>query len=97
MTASFIGALVFKALVEEIAGWEQKHQKTVWGLYFPSIISSTIVVSVTGLSGQNFQEIPPSLFSSLSAVGRIWWINHHSRNLLGERIQKAYRRAISLL
>jgi hypothetical protein len=42
-------------------------------------------------------KLPSSIFSSLFQVGRIWWINRCAKKLLGEHIQKTYRRAISLL
>jgi hypothetical protein len=45
------------------------------------------------LANLEFHRIP----SHSLTVGRIWWINHRAEKLLGQRIQKTYRRAISLL
>jgi hypothetical protein len=69
-----------------------------WGFYVPPAFCSWITtVSVTSLSGQRLPLNLCYIFTAFSQVGRIWWINRRARKLLGQRMQKTYRRAISLL
>jgi hypothetical protein len=57
-------------------------------------------ITVTGLIGNACDITAWSLrLTQISwiTVGRIWWINHKARKLLGRRLQAKYRTVITLL